>query len=168
MRRDLATRDRSQSGFTLIELLLSLAIGLILLVPVGAWMAVAMQQQGPTSARFSDASQARIANTYLSRDVGSAELVKVADFGSNPGCGTDAADAVILQLVDDVDDGTGVPIRTVYVTNTDDDGLAGVWRRTCGLNDTSVVKDQVHILRDVSMASGRNPRPHAPRSQTTL
>lgn len=154
-------RPRPQAGFTLIEVLLSMTIGLILLVPVGGWMIMAMQQHGPTAGRFSEASQARIANTYLSRDVGSAELVKVADFGSKPGCGdpTDpeiAGDAVFLQLVDDVDDGTEVPARTVYVTNSAD-GVTSVLRRTCGLNDTTVVKDQVRVLRDVSMTPGSEP-----------
>lgn len=145
-----------QGGVSLVEVLVATAVTAMLIGPVGAWMILAMDTQGPTATRFSEASQARIANTYLSRDVGSAELVKVSGFGADPGCGSDAGDAVFLQLVDDVDDDTGVPVRTVYVTNTDD-GVTSVWRRTCGLNDTTVVKDEVHVLRDVSTTAGSEP-----------
>lgn len=146
----------SQSGFTLLEMLLSIAIGLILLVPVGAWMTMAMRQQGPTATRFSEASQARIANTYLSRDVGSAELVRTAGFGPDAGCGTDAGDSVFLQLVDDTGDGTVSSLRTVYVTNTDG-GITSVWRRQCRTADPDVVEEQTHVLRDVVTTAGEEP-----------
>ncbi len=154
----------AQGGFSLIEILVATAVTVLLIGPITAWMILAMKTQGPTATRFSEASQARIANTYLSRDVGSAELVKVDGFDpADPaqGCGTYTAgapdaDLVLMQLVDDVDDGTEVPVRTVYVTNTDD-GITSVWRRTCGLNDTKVVTDDVHVLRDIKMTTGSEP-----------
>ncbi|MFV0315459.1 MAG: type II secretion system protein J, partial [Microthrixaceae bacterium] len=147
-------RPGDQGGFTLLEVMMSLGIAALLILPVGMWMILAMRQQGPTASRFTESAQARIANTYLSRDVGSAELVKVTDFGPNPGCGTiEPTDAVLIQLVDDRDDGSDVPLRTVYMTHQED-GLTWLVRRTCLVNTTDSVESSVRILRDVDVSSG--------------
>ncbi|MFV0318600.1 MAG: hypothetical protein ACK5O2_16760, partial [Microthrixaceae bacterium] len=82
----------------MVEVLLAMGISMVLLLPVGMWMVMAMQQRGPTASRFSESAQARIANTYLSRDVGSAELVRTSGFGANGGCGSAPGDVVFLQL----------------------------------------------------------------------
>ena len=150
-------RRSEQSGYSLIEVLLSMAIAALLLLPVGMWMILAMRQHGPTASRFTESAQARIANTYLSRDVGSAELVRVGNFGSAPtGCGTVGGDTVLLQLADDIDDGTEVPLRTVYVTNSVD-GVMSVYRRTCRLNDPTALADSVKILDDVRPSGSEAP-----------
>ena len=150
------TSQTGQAGRSLLEVMISIGVAVLLVGPVGAWMILAMENQGPTATRFSESSQARIANTYLSRDVGSAELVRVADFGPEPGCGDDSGDQVFLQLVDDADESDEPPIRTVYVTNSTD-GIASVWRRQCSTADTSVVQAQTHVLRGIDTSPGNEP-----------
>jgi prepilin-type N-terminal cleavage/methylation domain-containing protein len=141
-------RSRSQAGFTLLEVLLSMTIGLILLAPVGGWMIMAMEQQGPTSSRFTEAAQARIANTYLSRDVGSAELVRTAGDPDLATCdGTDPTE-VELELVNVRDE----PLRTVYAS-VDDGGTVSVHRRTCLVSDKAII-DDTKVLRDVGATAG--------------
>ena len=158
MKLPLAGLRSDQGGFTLVEVMLSIAISVLLIVPVSMWLVLAMRQQGPTASRFTESAQARIANTYLSRDVGSAELIRVGSFGGAPtGCGAIAGDTVLLQLADDIDDGTEVPVRTVYVTNSED-GVTSVFRRTCRLNDPTVLEDSVRILEDVVPSGSQAPQ----------
>lgn len=145
---DGCTRARPQAGYTLLEVLLTLVIGLILLVPVGAWMLMAMRQQGPTAARFTEAAQARIANTYLSRDVGSAELVRTAgdpDMGTCAGTSLAEVELETVSVRDDL-------LRTVYAS-VDDGTSVNVHRRTCLVSD-GVVIDDTKVLRDVGTTAG--------------
>jgi PKD repeat protein len=140
---------RGQGGITLVEVLMSVTIMAMVLGPVGAWMILSLNTVGPVAGRFSDTSQARILNTYLSRDVGSAEIVLDDDFlAGKPDMdclsGGGAGGAVKLQLLS-LTDNTWT--RIVY-TETAADGTASLWRRVCA-NDDRQLEDETEVMRRV-------------------
>ncbi len=123
---------RNQSGFTLLEVMLTVAIAGIILAPVGGWMILAITSQGDTAGRFTDAAQTRLLETYIARDVASAEMI------------TDGSADDLPDLVDCDDGGsTDVVLNLTYLGTEPEiviyktatvDGRPALVRRECELN----------------------------------
>lgn len=67
-------------GFTLVELLVTMAILMIIMVPLGGAV-IASLQSAAADDRLRDSSTEQLSNAYLSRDVASAKTISAA-----PGC----------------------------------------------------------------------------------
>lgn len=138
-------RSRSQGGLTLVEVLMAMTIAGLVLGPVGGWMMLTLTQQAPTAGRFNDAAQSRLLNTYVTRDVSSAERL-VAQ--GEPGLA-------------DCDGGvTGTPLLDVwfvgnerqfivYATHENDVGSTSLYRRSCVLDDSRQLLEETEVVRDV-------------------
>ncbi len=148
-------RSRNQSGFTLVEILLTVAIAGIVLAPVGGWMVLAITSQGETAGRFSDAAQTRLLETYIARDVASAEMILDQSLAASTGtslvdCSPSASPAGDPSLILNLRYFGTEPELVVYKTATVDSGPALV-RRACSLGIPHVEhKNQtiVHGLAD--------------------
>jgi PKD repeat protein len=145
-------RRRGQGGITLVEILVATGIASVMLAPIGAWLVLSLSTVGPTASRFSDASQARVLNTYLSRDVASAEIVLDAAYlagSTTADCdGGQGGGSVVLQLLSF---SSGTWQRVTYTEH-----LAGstssLWRRVCP-NSGRALSEEVEILRGVTPSS---------------
>jgi PKD repeat protein len=121
---------------------------------VGSWMILALGQNGPTGERFTTAAQSRLLNTYVSRDVASAELVRVSSPAPTP------------SLVDCSPSADGTPTTVmnvvfldseqqwvVYQVHDNEFGGTSLYRRTCTLTSDRAMTGEMEILRGVKPGS---------------
>ncbi|MCP4434474.1 MAG: prepilin-type N-terminal cleavage/methylation domain-containing protein [Actinomycetia bacterium] len=138
-RRTADRRLRSQAGFTLVEMLVGIALSVILIGPVGAWLVLIFTSQAPAAAGFTDAGQSRLLNTYVTRDVSSAELI-TDESDDLKACTGAEVDQVLLNIYDLGDSKQFV----VYGTGS---GGSSLMRWTCDLTAAHNVIDQTEIIR---------------------
>ncbi len=139
-------RSRSQAGLTLVEILMAITIAGLVLGPVGGWMMLALNQQAPTAGRFNDAAESRLLNTYLTRDVSSAErlVVEVADLADCTG-GLLGDPLLNVWFVGNERQ------FIVYATRENDVGSTSLYRRSCELSVTRPLIEEVEVVRDVKL-----------------
>lgn len=132
-----------QQGYTLVELLLAIFIVTALLLPVGAWVTLALRQQPVIQDDLVAVSSQGLLGIHLPNDIQMAAAAAVD--GSNDeveftdcvgGAGGDGTGVVLVLLVADIE-----PRKIVYKEAALRDGgppdptRRSVWRRECLLND---------------------------------
>ena len=146
--------EPGQSGQSLIEVLLVVVLSVVLILPLSAWVIMAMRQQPETRDGITETASAGLLGSYLPRDAvaaaaaavdGSNDEVNFEDcrFGSG-----DSATPLLVMVV------AGTPSRKIVYTEApaedggaEDPSRRSVWRRECdaatgnGTAATQVVED---------------------------
>lgn len=146
-------RRRSQRGYTLIEVLLVVALVSMVMVPLTAWVVLAMRQQPITRDGLVRTADAGLLGAYLPEDVAVAGAaatdgtteVNVEDCVAGGGVGG----RIVLVLV------SGTPsIKTVYSEAPVSQGgdTMGVWRRRCDASTGEPTKS-VLVFKGVEAGS---------------
>ncbi len=142
-------RNRGQAGFTLIETLVAIAISVIVVGPVGAWMMLIFTTQAPTAAGFTDAGQSRVLNTWITRDVSSAEIVVAADpappEGSLITCAGTPQGATTVLTLHDLGSRKGAIVYGNVASPSGD--TVSLFRWKCDYTTEHVVFEETEILR---------------------
>ena len=152
---------RGQSGYTFIELLIVVAISSVILVPLLAWVTLAIQRQPITRDGLVRSADTGLLAAYLPEDIaiaGAAAVdgspvpaagVSVGLDDCSGGDGQAAGDAVLAVLV-----GGDDPTKIVYTEAATVEGGApdptrmSVWRRECS-PDTGADTTAVQVFTDV-------------------
>lgn len=177
--------SRGQAGYTLLEVILVVAVSVLLIGPLSAWMILVMREQPGQRDSMVATAQADLLRAYFPEDVAVAGAAD--DYqGSQPTggvwdtwrqeCAGGAAEsgrplAVLLsQAVD--------PVKVIYSVVASGDGSASLWRTECSAN-TGVVLEEQRLVDDVvddaastwatcSSAALANGDPDAPCRQLRL
>jgi hypothetical protein len=146
-------RSRGQSGLSIVETLVALAVGAIVIGPVGAWMMLIFSTQAPAAAGLTDAGESRVLDTFVTRDVTSAERLVAA--GPPPlaeplvTCAGAPGGADVLLNVYDLGSASSV---LVYGTVDESGGSKTLYRWTCDLSVDHVVQEETVVLRNLRAA----------------
>lgn len=126
---------------------MALTISGLVLGPVGGWMILALNEQAPTAGRFNDAAESRLLNTYLTRDIASAEHVTDGTNGTPHDCtgGSTTIDSVVLNVIFLATEEEYV----VYAVGRGGDGSESLYRRTCTLAPERPLTGEIEIIRGV-------------------
>ncbi len=130
------------------------AIAGIVLAPVGGWMVLALTQQAPTAGRFNESAQSRLLNTYVTRDVASAESVLVPPTAlkdCTPAGGAGSTTVMNLVFLDSEQQ------IVVYQVHDNEFGDPSLFRRTCEFTSTRTLIEETEVLRDVGSVAASCP-----------
>jgi hypothetical protein len=135
---------------TLVEILMAITISGLVLGPVGGWMILTLNEQAPTAGRFNDAAQSRLLNTYVTRDIASAEHVITQPMDPGDPAPTDCTggstpiDKVVLNVFFLATEEQVV----VYAVGDGVDGKS-LYRRTCELRSDRPLVEETEVVRGV-------------------
>ena len=130
-----------------METLVAVAISVIVIGPVGAWMVLIFTSQAPAAAGFTDAGQSRLLNTWVTRDVASSEIVVSKDpsGGSLLSCGgVQGSPDILMNLYD-----LGSANQVVVYGTAPGTGGTSLYRWECDLTVDRNVIDQTEVLREL-------------------
>ena len=159
VRRRTGPRTRGQRGFTLIEVMLTVVLGAMIAIPLGAWMILGYETHDTLTKRSHDDGAAVFVTTWFQRDVATASSAFTVGPACPPmeGSASTAPPEVILTLVYS-DFGSG-STRAVYAVaeDTGNDGVVRgtLLRRRCTNAPDSVTTAEVRLMDRVERpASG--------------